>query len=175
MTLGVALRTVTLAIVGASPPMGCAQDLARASSGAIGCPHERIEVSEISVGWSQMSWRARCDGMDFLCSGETDPSCSPEGLHTAPDTLEPPAPAPATSVPSSASTTKATKDGPSAPPERPVAPAPAKPASPTTEPDDAAATPDTRLPDEAITPPSSPSAAAPSAAEAPGPQPRSDP
>jgi hypothetical protein len=56
----------------------CARDLARASSGAIGCPHENIAVSEVSVGWSRMSWTARCREQTFYCSGEDAPTCAPE-------------------------------------------------------------------------------------------------
>jgi len=56
---------------------GCAADLARSSSSAIGCPADAIEVSEISVGWSRVSWQAQCRGVVFFCSGESDASCAP--------------------------------------------------------------------------------------------------
>lgn len=65
-----------LALFVASP--GCARDLARASAGAIGCSPRAIEVDHISVGWSETSWRARCRGQAFHCSGEDSPSCAPE-------------------------------------------------------------------------------------------------
>lgn len=67
------LPPALLALVGS----GCARDLARASSGAIGCPHDAIEVSEISVGWSQASWTARCRDATFYCSGESSAMCAP--------------------------------------------------------------------------------------------------
>lgn len=71
--------------------VGCAADLARASSGAIGCPHTAIEVDHVSVGWSETSWTARCRGLVFHCSGEDAPSCAPE-LEVTPRTApEPPA------------------------------------------------------------------------------------
>lgn len=57
---------------------GCAKDLARASSAAIGCPPDSIEVSDVSVGWSQTSWKARCRQTDFYCAGEVTAQCSPD-------------------------------------------------------------------------------------------------
>jgi hypothetical protein len=57
---------------------GCAADLARASSGAIGCSHREIEVSSISLGWSTTTWRAECRGVVFHCAGEDAPSCASE-------------------------------------------------------------------------------------------------
>lgn len=67
------LLTTSIALGGS----GCARDLARSSSGAIGCPPDAIDVSEISVGWSEMSWTARCRDTTFYCSGESGPSCAP--------------------------------------------------------------------------------------------------
>jgi hypothetical protein len=57
---------------------GCASDLARASSGEIGCSHREIAVSKISVGWSTTTWRAKCRGVVFHCAGEDATSCAPE-------------------------------------------------------------------------------------------------
>jgi len=67
----------TLLALGATAPLGCAADLARASSSAIGCAYGAIEISDVSVGWSRMSWRARCNGSDFYCSGESNADCAP--------------------------------------------------------------------------------------------------
>ncbi|MBL4687185.1 MAG: hypothetical protein JKY37_21490, partial [Nannocystaceae bacterium] len=74
------LHVLVVAVVALCAPSGCAQDLARASSSAIGCPHDAIDISEVSVGWSQMSWTAHCNGMDFYCSGEADATCAPEAF-----------------------------------------------------------------------------------------------
>ena len=87
------------------PSAGCATDLARASSGAIGCPAAAIEVSNISVGWSRMSWRATCRGLVFYCSGEANASCAP-GLEVSPAA---PRPGPAT-PPARVSSTPPTQD-----------------------------------------------------------------
>lgn len=57
---------------------GCAADLARASSPAIGCAPDEIEIDKVSVGWSETSWSARCRGMRFHCAGEHGASCSPD-------------------------------------------------------------------------------------------------
>jgi hypothetical protein len=57
---------------------GCARDLARVSSGTIGCPTDEIEIADVSVGWSETSWIARCRGLTFTCAGEHAPSCVPE-------------------------------------------------------------------------------------------------
>ena len=80
---------------------GCAGDLARASAGAIGCPHKEIDVDDVSVGWSQMSWTAQCRGTTFHCSGENGPICSPQrdDQPTGPATFERSAPAPAQAAP----------------------------------------------------------------------------
>jgi hypothetical protein len=69
---------LTALLVLAGLVAGCAADLARASAGAIGCPHTAIAVEDISVGWSETSWTARCRGLVFHCSGEDAPSCAPE-------------------------------------------------------------------------------------------------
>ena len=74
---------------------GCASDLARSSSGAIGCPRKEIKVSDVSVGWSQMSWVATCRGTTFYCSGEDAPTCAPELDAQANDAPTPPVPEPA--------------------------------------------------------------------------------
>lgn len=68
-------RFVALVAIGLA---GCAADLARASSSAIGCPADAIEVSKVSVGWSRLSWQAQCEGTTFYCSGESDATCAPE-------------------------------------------------------------------------------------------------
>lgn len=57
---------------------GCAADLARSSSPAIGCAPDEIEIDEVSVGWSETSWSARCRGTRFHCAGEHGASCSPD-------------------------------------------------------------------------------------------------
>ncbi|MGH1345061.1 MAG: hypothetical protein ACRBN8_26105 [Nannocystales bacterium] len=57
---------------------GCAADLARASSPAIGCAPNEIQIDEVSVGWSETSWSARCRGTQFHCAGEHGASCSPD-------------------------------------------------------------------------------------------------
>lgn len=64
------------AIVLAGP--GCARDLARASSGVIGCAPEDIAIDDVSVGWSETSWAASCGGTTFRCAGERSPWCAPE-------------------------------------------------------------------------------------------------
>ncbi|MEX1362968.1 MAG: hypothetical protein AB1Z98_07570 [Nannocystaceae bacterium] len=83
---------------------GCARDLARSSSGAIGCPPDAIDVSEISVGWSEMSWTARCRDTTFYCSGESGPSCTPAPEAIAETTPAPSTPGPKPSPPSAATT-----------------------------------------------------------------------
>lgn len=55
---------------------GCARELARSSSGAIGCPPTEIEVTDVSVGWSEMSWTARCGARTYYCAGEDSPRCA---------------------------------------------------------------------------------------------------
>lgn len=80
-----------LAVVG-SP--GCARDLARASSSAIGCSPESIEVSDVSIGWSQTSWTARCRDIAFYCSGETSAQCAPEHSPPSPSPEDPSKPPP---------------------------------------------------------------------------------
>jgi hypothetical protein len=84
--VGLAAALVCVGLV-----VGCAADLARASSGAIGCPHAAIDVEDISVGWSETSWTARCRGLVFHCSGEDAPSCAPELDVTERPAPEPPA------------------------------------------------------------------------------------
>lgn len=78
------------ALVLAGP--GCARDLARASSGVIGCAPEDIAIDDVSVGWSETSWAASCGGARFRCAGEHAPWCAPEaaGSPSAPEapTLE---------------------------------------------------------------------------------------
>ncbi|MEM9456733.1 MAG: hypothetical protein AAGF11_21330 [Myxococcota bacterium] len=85
--------STVLALVFITGLGGCARDLARSSSSAIGCPPKTIEVSEVSVGWSQMSWTARCRGVDFYCSGDSSAQCSPA---QDPEPMESGAPEPAT-------------------------------------------------------------------------------
>ena len=58
--------------------LGCARDLARASSGVIGCAPEDIAIDDVSVGWSETSWAASCGGATFRCAGERAPWCAPE-------------------------------------------------------------------------------------------------
>ena len=70
LATGVAFAAIGLA--------GCAADLARTSSSAIGCPADAIEVSKVSVGWSRLSWQAQCKGTTFYCSGESEATCAPE-------------------------------------------------------------------------------------------------
>lgn len=82
-------------VASCSLPSGCASDLARASSGAIGCPYEAVQVSDVSVGWSQISWTASCRDMVFHCSGEVHPTCSaslafePASTSTVPSSARP--------------------------------------------------------------------------------------
>ena len=82
-------------VASCSLPGGCARDLARASSGAIGCPYEAVQVSDVSVGWSQISWTASCRDMVFYCSGEVNPTCSaslafePESTSEVPSSTRP--------------------------------------------------------------------------------------
>lgn len=57
---------------------GCATDLARASSPAIGCAPDEIEIDDVSVGWNETSWSAQCRGTRFHCAGERGASCSPD-------------------------------------------------------------------------------------------------
>ena len=57
--------------------LGCARDLARASSGVIGCAPEDIAIDDVSVGWSETSWAASCGGATFRCAGERAPWCAP--------------------------------------------------------------------------------------------------
>lgn len=65
--------------------LGCARDLARASSGVIGCAPEDIAIDDVSVGWSEMSWAASCGGTTFRCAGEEAPWCAPAmGTRPAP-------------------------------------------------------------------------------------------
>jgi hypothetical protein len=45
----------------------CAPDLQRASSGAIGCPVDEIEISEVDPGWAAGSWAATCHDKKFYC------------------------------------------------------------------------------------------------------------
>ncbi len=90
---------------------GCARDLARSSSGAIGCPPESIAVSQVSVGWSQTSWSAQCNGTTFYCSGEGAASCTPEfGDAEAPPSGE------TVDAPTTADTTPAAAASSAAPP-----------------------------------------------------------
>ena len=67
-----------LAVLLALVACGCASDLARASSPAIGCAPHEIEIHDISVGWAETSWAARCRGTRFHCAGESTASCSPD-------------------------------------------------------------------------------------------------
>ncbi len=57
--------------------LGCAGDLARASSGVIGCAPADIAIDDVSVGWSETSWAAACGGTTFRCAGERSPWCAP--------------------------------------------------------------------------------------------------
>ena len=98
----------------------CARDLARASSGAIGCPHEQIAVSEVSVGWSRMSWTAQCRAQTFFCSGEDAPVCTPAlALPPVDDPATPP-------EPESASPPKRVEPAATPTPEEPAEPTPAE-------------------------------------------------
>lgn len=68
--------------------LGCARDLARASSGVIGCAPDDIAIDDVSVGWSETSWAASCGGTTFRCAGERSPWCAPAmgtQLHAAPE------------------------------------------------------------------------------------------
>ena len=56
----------------------CASDLARVSSPAIGCAPQEIQIENVSVGWAETSWLARCRGEAFHCAGEDLASCSPD-------------------------------------------------------------------------------------------------
>ena len=76
------LRSAYLALLATSP--ACAADLARATSGAIGCPPAEIANRDRSLGFSEMSWSASCRGHTFHCSGERSPACAPE-LTSSPD------------------------------------------------------------------------------------------
>ncbi len=62
---------------------GCAADLARASAPAIGCAPAEVEIDDVSVGWSETSWSARCRGVQFHCSGERGATCGPDRDATA--------------------------------------------------------------------------------------------
>lgn len=64
--------------------LGCARDLARASSGVIGCAPEDIAIDDVSVGWSETSWAASCGGTSFRCAGERSPWCAPSTTSHAP-------------------------------------------------------------------------------------------
>lgn len=65
----------------------CASDLARVSSPAIGCAPSEIQIDDISVGWAETSWSARCRGEAFHCAGENLASCSPDrAVQSAPPT-----------------------------------------------------------------------------------------
>jgi len=68
-----AMAAVAMVLAG----LGCARDLARASSGVIGCAPEDIAVDDVSVGWSETSWAASCRGTTFRCAGERSPWCTP--------------------------------------------------------------------------------------------------
>lgn len=68
--------TLTCALLLCAP--GCASDLARASSPATGCPRDEIQIENISVGWAETSWSARCRGTQFHCAGEQVATCSPD-------------------------------------------------------------------------------------------------
>ncbi len=57
---------------------GCASDLARVSSPAIGCAPSEIQIDDISIGWAETSWSAQCRGQAFHCAGESIASCSPD-------------------------------------------------------------------------------------------------
>lgn len=110
--------------------VGCARDLARSSSSAIGCPPEAIEVSEVSVGWSQMSWTARCRGVTFYCSGESSAQCAPELMEASAPAHEAPATTEAPKAPKSPTAPKPTTPEPA----RPPAPSPLPPAVEPAEP-----------------------------------------
>lgn len=70
------LRYLALALCVTSS--SCAHDLAHASAGATGCAPTRMQVSEVALSWSTTSWRVRCDGLAFRCTGEGTATCSPE-------------------------------------------------------------------------------------------------
>jgi hypothetical protein len=72
-------RAVIVAMAAAAMVLGlgCARDLARASSGVIGCAPEDIAIDDVSVGWSETSWAASCGGTTFRCAGEGAPWCAP--------------------------------------------------------------------------------------------------
>ena len=73
-------RSVIVAVAAAAmvlAGLGCARDLARASSGVIGCAPEDIAIDDVSVGWSETSWAAACGGTTFRCAGERSPWCAP--------------------------------------------------------------------------------------------------
>jgi hypothetical protein len=72
-------RAVIVAMAAAAMVLGlgCARDLARASSGVIGCAPEDIAIDDVSVGWSETSWAASCGGATFRCAGERSPWCAP--------------------------------------------------------------------------------------------------
>lgn len=98
--VSVALAAVALVFGG----LGCARDLARASSGVIGCAPEDIAIDDVSVGWSETSWAASCGGTSFRCAGERSPWCAPSMTQPPPEPeLEAAADAPAaTETPASA-------------------------------------------------------------------------
>ncbi len=80
-------RLVSVALLASMS--GCAADLARASSPAIGCAPEEIEVDDVSVGWAETAWSAQCRGMTFHCAGETGTTCSPDRGATGPESTPP--------------------------------------------------------------------------------------
>ena len=68
------LAVVLVALLACS----CAKDLARVSSPATGCAPDEIDIENVSVGWAETSWSARCRGETFHCAGEDLASCSPD-------------------------------------------------------------------------------------------------
>lgn len=93
-------RSLIVSMAGAAIVLagfGCARDLARASSGVIGCAPEDIAIDDVSVGWSETSWAASCGGTTFRCAGERSPWCAPSMTSQGPPRpAEPPAAAPST-------------------------------------------------------------------------------
>ena len=128
------LRPVIVAMAAAAIVLsgpGCARDLARATSGVIGCAPEDIAIDDVSLGWSETSWAASCGGARFRCAGERAPWCAPEvaGAGPAPErAAEPTAP----TRPDAAAGRE----------PRAAEPGPADPAPSDSEPSDAAATPE---------------------------------
>jgi hypothetical protein len=80
--VGLRHLALTLCVMSCS----CAHDLAHASAGATGCAPKQMQISEVALSWSTTSWRVRCHGLAFRCTGEGTATCAPEPV-AAPTTV----------------------------------------------------------------------------------------